>query len=419
MQTKSRFPIFATALLFSLGAWIRCFRLGRQSLWFDEILTVHDASFPFRQIHRIVLASPPLYHYLIHFLLRFGAHSDGALRIPSAVFGVCAVPIFFYATREALGAKAAYWGTLFLVLSPFHVLFSQELRMYSALFLVSLLALWSWHRAWELQTPKAWAVYAAVSATGLYLHNWFAFLFFTQFVYFVLVERKRLLRAGAAFGAAALAWSPWLPFIWRQAHRPIYEFLPRPDLMALWHTMHAMSGVSVPCGALSLTLPTAWIPLANGSAVVLFLAGLWKQRERAFIQRVACAGFLGPIGLAFIFSKCGPASFYHPGRYTILALPAFLWGCAAAFAPARTENALDCRLAVFILSVLAAAWMGFCSWQLVAYFTVQEKAPWRWAAQTFHEHPEALADFLRSAGPVERMSVLYYLDKSSAPDLSG
>src|SRR5262249_21506055 len=64
---------YKTSALFTgimlLAFVLRVYHLGTSSLWFDEILTVYDAMAPFSKIHRIVLASPPLFHYLIRAML--------------------------------------------------------------------------------------------------------------------------------------------------------------------------------------------------------------------------------------------------------------------------------------------------------------------------------------------------------------
>jgi len=392
--------------LFIIGAGLRFFRLGRQSLWFDEILTVHDISVPLTQIHRTILASPPLYHYILYAWTRLGFHSDGALRAPSAFFGALALPVFYEISRRYFDRRAALWATALLAISPFRILFSQELRMYSLVFLLSALCLWRWHEAVEKSTPRAWALYAIVLILGLYVHNWFVFLWAAQALYTgwaCRADRRRLSAACLANAVIVLAWLPWIPFLWKQARMPhLFDFLPWPGWIQLRNTFPSMAGLSVPCGDGSLIAPRPWLGIAIFCSLILFMAGLRKSWRHAFARRAAIAGFFGPLSLAFVISRYGPASFYHPGRYTILALPAFLWITAGAFR--NTQAAAWARLR----NALAAVWIAVCGAQLIRYFTVQEKAPWRRMAAAYRQNPSGAHAYLAHAGLVDKMSFLYY-----------
>src|SRR5690242_3485073 len=59
--------------IITLGTFLRFFHLGTYSLWLDEFLNFFDATHAFREMYRIILASPPLFHYVVRcFYLVFG-----------------------------------------------------------------------------------------------------------------------------------------------------------------------------------------------------------------------------------------------------------------------------------------------------------------------------------------------------------
>jgi uncharacterized membrane protein len=79
---------------------------------------------------------PPLYHFIIHFWSKLGS-SEPFLRLPSVCFGVATIYIFYLLLKELTNEKLAVIAAWLLALSPLHIYFSQELRMYSLSALLS------------------------------------------------------------------------------------------------------------------------------------------------------------------------------------------------------------------------------------------------------------------------------------------
>jgi outer membrane biosynthesis protein TonB len=86
---------------------------------------------------------PPLYYALLHGWMRLVGDSEFAVRTLSALFGTLTVPVIYRLARRIAGKTAGLLAALILAVSPFHVRFAQEARMYTLLALEAALALYA------------------------------------------------------------------------------------------------------------------------------------------------------------------------------------------------------------------------------------------------------------------------------------
>ena len=78
----------------------------------------------------------PLGYLLTYFLVRpFRPLDEFGLRLLPAVFGVLAIPAFYWVTRRLVGTRAALFAALLLTVSGWHVFYSQFARYWSLVFL--------------------------------------------------------------------------------------------------------------------------------------------------------------------------------------------------------------------------------------------------------------------------------------------
>ena len=118
--------------LIVLAFALRFGRLGHWGFDSDEIFMLRDS------IHlRLSNPRPLLYalnHYLVAPLLPL---DEFGIRLLPAIFGVLAIPVFYFVGRRLLGTRAALFGTLLLTVSGLHVIYSQFGRYWSLVFLLS------------------------------------------------------------------------------------------------------------------------------------------------------------------------------------------------------------------------------------------------------------------------------------------
>lgn len=127
-----------------LGLFLRLLFINKaEGLWNDEYISWFIASQPltngFIEGIKSQCHMPFYYLYLKFFMTIFG-QSDTILRLTSVVAGTLSIPVMYFAGMENSKKTAILAGT-FTALSSFLIYYSQEVRIYSVLFLFSALSL--------------------------------------------------------------------------------------------------------------------------------------------------------------------------------------------------------------------------------------------------------------------------------------
>jgi mannosyltransferase len=195
--------------------------------WIDEGLTVGIASFPISEIPGVLRqdGSPPLYYLLLHVWIDVFGSSEASTHALSVVFALLAVPAALWAGWSLFGRRAGWIAAALAAVNPFLTVYAQETRMYSLVILLSILAAASFAHGFVFRRRRYVAVFALVLAVMLYTHGW-ALFFAAGALAAVAVtartgrEPRPVLRdAALAFGAAALAFAPWVPtLLYQTAH---------------------------------------------------------------------------------------------------------------------------------------------------------------------------------------------------------
>jgi mannosyltransferase len=136
MHVEERRATRATWLLaglIAIGLLLRFWRLGDWNFEATEIFTLRDSIEP-----RFSRNPRPLIYFLNYYVVRpFAALDEFGLRLLPAIFGVLAIPTFYFVSRRLVGIRAALFGTLLLTFSPLHIFYSQFARYWSLVFLLS------------------------------------------------------------------------------------------------------------------------------------------------------------------------------------------------------------------------------------------------------------------------------------------
>ncbi|MFQ5433456.1 MAG: glycosyltransferase family 39 protein, partial [Anaerolineae bacterium] len=195
---------------------MRLYRLGHQSLWYDELFTVLVAKRPFPEmLNRLITGDvhPPLYYIFEHALMQMGTAEIMARFVP-LIFSILSVPLFYRLARLWLGATGALVAVGLLAVSPFHVLFAQEARMYAMLGVWVLGMVYFFQQAWRNGRTRDWSFFALFLTLSLYTHN-LAFLYLLAIDLYAILTgiRHRWRPFLAAHTAAFIALSPWV-WVW-------------------------------------------------------------------------------------------------------------------------------------------------------------------------------------------------------------
>ncbi len=449
------YPARRERLLVAALTWgalaLRLIHLGRDSLWYDETVSVYLAGQPAAELiaHTARDIHPPLYYLLLRAWLVVAGYPTGhadptGFRLEfmaaflSLFFGVVLVPLTWQlARRLGLGSLTAGLAALLIAISPFGVWYSQEVRMYTlgaCLGVVVLLATLPFLRRHESSSRlrRAAVLYAVAAAAGMVTLYYFAFLLVSLNILVLValaLQWRRLARSGplwrtsgvlrkdrpeqgekpltfhlspftrlflwlAAQAGALLLFLPWLPTAWRQATNP-----PVPP----WRSAPQLLNVLIESWS-ALTLgqsanPARFWPLLL-LALALVILGIAAARRSPIDnsqltidnwQFLLTAAF-GPLLLILLASPWTPL--YHV-RYLFTYSPPFsillAMGLAALWRwNTRLSRALALTSLILLLAGSAAALRSF--WDDPAYTADDHRTAVRELAQRWRPGDVILAN---------------------------
>ena len=320
-------------LLFNicLGLVLRLYQLGKQSLWFDEAYSVlmskNLTGLWFDQIRD---ASPPLYYTLLHYWMGWFGKDEFSLRFLSVLFGILLIPLIYAVGTTLFDKRVGFYASLLTAISPIHIYYSQEIKMYSLLPLLSLASFFMLYLCLKEKKNLFWVLYGLTTILMLYAHNYGIFLLIAEFCFYVLytpeqkdaflkfapLKNSSLMGFVLAQTVILLAYLPRLLVISGQAAMDINPWIQVPTLSDVASTFMHFSLLSW-----RLTLTKFLSTTLNSSLplfALIFLIGICsREKNKLFLQTY----LLLPLGLAFCVSYKIPV--YVAGRYDMIVFPAF------------------------------------------------------------------------------------------------
>lgn len=375
---------------------LRLVRLGAESFWYDELVSVYLARQPAADLiaHTAGDIHPPGYYLLLRLWgLIAGPLLDHGLEWLyawlSVAAGMLVLALLYAVGRRTVGARAALIAVWLGAVNPFHVWYAQEVRMYTLGAALGLLCLWATLRFFEDGRARSLILYAVAAAAGLYTLYYFAFLLVALNGVALLLWWPRRARGrqrakqrsaprpvgrGRALllwlgvqAAALLLYAPWLPTLWRQAGDP-----PVPPWRAPWENLADLlragseafgalvAGQSVPLG---VAWPWALLALAIVAAFGLLAWRLPRGQGRR-VQAGLLVYLLLPL-LLIVAASLVATPLYHV-RYLFTWAPVFLLMAGAVIA-ALFERRPAFGFAAGGLLALVAAFSLYAFWTDPAY----------------------------------------------------
>lgn len=210
IKQADRLSVTAGVTIF-LAAVLRLYRIGNESLWLDEALSLNFVTREFTTFELLFALPlsdphPPLYYLLLDGWIAVFGTSEVILRLPSAMFGIGAVILIYALGKKTVDREAGIVAAGLLGLSPFHIYYSQEARMYTLLVLLTLLSFYFLVALVDSSSDDDWrTVVAYIAATVLlgYTHVYGLLIILSQNVYIGL----RLLLAKNPYRGGDTEWS--------------------------------------------------------------------------------------------------------------------------------------------------------------------------------------------------------------------
>jgi 4-amino-4-deoxy-L-arabinose transferase-like glycosyltransferase len=377
-----------------LGFALRLHRLGAESLWYDETVSVHLARKPIAAMiaHTSGDIHPPGYYLLLHLWQQVTtptlAHGLEFLYAwPSLVAGVLVMTLIYALGRRLFDASTALLALWLAAVNPFQIWYSQEVRMYTIGATLALFCLWAALRFIDQRNPMRWlAAYVVGAAAGLYILYYFAFWLVGVNIAVLWLfwrdnsrgaQRNRRIAAWvSAQLAALLLFAPWLPTFVRQAVDP-----PVPPWRTPWESAGVFLASLAETGAAfvvgqsppgELLWPWALLALLTLAAAFLLHRGARSKQTQIGLALVSIVVLAPILQLYLLTLTVTPV--YHI-RYVSLYAPLFL--LVPAFLASTLWRTRRVAASAVMLLLWVAASLG--------------------AAATFWSEPRHRADDHRSA----------------------
>jgi hypothetical protein len=323
---------FGLGLILIAAFALRLYRLGVSSLWYDETVSVFLAQQELAELTRHTAGDihPPLYYYLLHFWGRFAGWSEFAMAFVSLFFGVLLIALVYRIAREWFDHRVAILAAFLVALSPYHLWYSQEVRMYTFGAMLGLASVYFFARLFQPSlagNPKIvsrnFIAYAVVSALGIYTLYYFAFLLVFENLAALLwvaqsetKNRKPKIATWVSSQFAILVlYLPWLFTAIRQAIEP-----PVPPWRSFtWLPQVLLESFSALALGQSIE-PQSATPVVILVAVVILFA-LKQNGQPTVVGGLFLLGYtFVPLAFIFVLSLWKPL--YHV-RYIFTYSPAF------------------------------------------------------------------------------------------------
>ena len=214
-----------------MGGLLRFYQIGSKGLWIDEAFSIWMGQRPVDEMLEWLVRidqHPPLYYTLLHIWMGLG-DTVAHVRTLSALFGTLTIPAVYLTGHRLADGKVGLLAALLLAVSPFHVRFAQEARMYALLALNASLALvaltrlltdpraaearlgqqlahlWRTRRdthRWlplrAIETDLAWLCYVAFTVATLLSHNTAVFFLVAANLFVLGLHLARVLSHNAS-----------------------------------------------------------------------------------------------------------------------------------------------------------------------------------------------------------------------------
>ena len=189
-----------------------------QNIWFDEGYSIYVAQKPIPELISLVGvdAHPPLYYLTLKLWGTLFNWSEFSLRFLSIIFATAAIAISFFIVKKMAGVKIALGVLSFLIVAPFALRYSYEIRPYAMTSAIvaggTLLLLY----ATESKKRTAWIWYSATVAVGMLTLYMSVLIWLGHFAWLALQSWRDKKATPVkiwflSYVLAVLFFSPWLP----------------------------------------------------------------------------------------------------------------------------------------------------------------------------------------------------------------
>jgi uncharacterized protein (DUF2141 family) len=342
----------------ALGVFMVFFRIGSDSLWYDESYSAAAARHPVAEMVPMIAADshPPLYYLLLRAITLVAGDSEAAVRSLSALGVLALAGLGFFPLRKLWGNRGGLFFSLAILATPMTIAAGREARMYTILAFFVTATVIAGFFALKRSRARDWIALSALTLGAAYTHYYgliaVAIYWFILLVA-VIVGRaeseggKRLKASIVAALATVALYAPWLTFLVRQAARVKSNFwIPPVDFVSAIHalTYPFMQRFSWGLDPIATALFLAVFGLGAFAAV----RAIRSKKEDSFLAVSALATYLSLFAAALVLSVAYKPILYD--RYFTTALGLLILVFAYGIQGLRKNVAVAAVLACYALA---------------------------------------------------------------------
>lgn len=382
------------AAILILGILLRLYCLTCESLWLDEGYSVLWAK---QDTHEMIEAvsrdvHPPLYFLILHYWIALFGDAEFTIRLLSVIFGTLAIFVIYRVGSLVSDRNVGLLSSLILSLSVFHVHYSQEIRGYSLMVLLTLISMYFFIRLLQERKASVSVIYILSSILLFYTHFFGLFVIAAQNIYLILefmLSRREtgpgpvrwLLLQATLF----IAFMPWLGFLVRQVQivqsGAFLGWLPVPTILSLITTMFVYSAYFseyAPLWVLAASTLLVFVYLAlSANSLLMFKVPGIRPRRLDSGSALLLAWLLTPMVLPFMVSQ-----FFVPvywTRFTMSASMALYILVARGIANTSTKVIRLSVIGLVVALSFVSAW---------GFYATTDNEQWREVAGYIEAHGE-------------------------------
>ena len=382
LPTSLRAERAVFALIVGLFVAARLWRLAAYDLWADELTTFLTVQFDWRYLAGYAMQEivhPPLFYAPIKLWAALGGESLLWLKLFPALASLAGiVPLVLLCRELRLAAAEINLAVLLSAVNGYLIYYSQELRPYSFLLLLTICSLWLYARYLNAADARRGLLLALAAANLLLVYtHFFGWLVVGLEALFTLIwRRQRSARFLLSVAALALAYAPWMYILARRAaEKGGFEqnlgWIQAPTLRDLVWFYVTLNG----------PFRAPWVAATSLVGLLLFGAPVlaWARRDLArgpaqspdsqattlwFLLLFA----LLPTLAVFLASQLLPQAIWHP-RYLIVVVALYLILVAVAVNRLRPHRLRAAALALVVAWAALSGWSEINDTDRIAWHT--------------------------------------------------
>ncbi len=292
-----------------IGILLRLYRYTSQSIWLDETISIYIAMQSFLDVITFMDPTPPLFYILLHFWMMISS-TEWWLKLLPVILSTLTIFFTYKVAEKLYSRKIGLIASLFIVLSPIHIFYAQELRAYALLFFVTTAVVYFYLQFDLSRKYRFW--YALFFLSVVYSHLYGLFVLFAIQLHRFIRKKKDFFMLSSWMKyhvILTILTLPWFFQIYRLVQHGEAGWIVRPSLNRLFEVFYlSFGGVS----AFSITTITVIV------CVVLLLMSIWQKKIRFEYYWI-----LIPILLPFIASVI-MKPFFFPRYALLVSVPLFI-----------------------------------------------------------------------------------------------